>query len=597
MAVYISDLEIRNFRSCVFASLQLTLFTPLVGLNNCGKSNCLTALQWLVRKAKLGVEDFNDPAQPVQVMGRLRDITDADLHVLEQKHRRKIEGHVRDGVLMIRREQQVPGGDTELTVMNPDTGDWEPNPAGIDNAISALFPDPIRIGAMENAEEDASKAKTTTTIGKLLASMLAAIQEQHEASLTPHLAAIVGKISAEGGERFEELGRIDESINRKISDLFPGIRIRLDFPVPIFNDLIKAGTVKVYEAEGQGRAFGSYGHGAQRAIQMAMVRHLADLKRGDAAAGGATLLLVDEPELFMHPFAVEQVREALRALSNAAYQVVFSTHSAQMILAKDAKNALLMTKKHPDGTVVLQRMQSVVERLVENPNHQLLQLFSLTNSSQILFANKVVLTEGKTELRLLPTLFQAITGKTLGQSSLAIVPMSGASDTGKSMEILAAMGLPACAIVDLDFAFRQAVKFGMLNANDTDLIVCKTILQQLADAGLISLQAGLPCDGVQGKASRAFELLAQRQDAKPCIASLVQKLRGQNVWLWSSGAIEPHIGLTEKKEHAWLSLQVQLESEPIENVCADAVGIRRLVAWLEEEPIGDRPAGEARVGA
>ena len=74
---------------------------------------------------------------------------------------------MRDGVLMVRREQQVPGGDTELTVMNPDTGDWEPNPTGIDNAISALFPDPIRIGAMENAEEDASKAKTTTTIGKL----------------------------------------------------------------------------------------------------------------------------------------------------------------------------------------------------------------------------------------------------------------------------------------------------------------------------------------------------------------------------------------------------------------------------------------------
>ena len=165
--------------------------------------------------------------------------------------------------------------------------------------------------------------------------------------------------------------------------------------MPVFNDLIKAGTVKVYEGDGRGRAFGSYGHGAQRAIQMAMVRHLADLKRGDVAAGGVTLLLVDEPELFMHPFAVEQVREALRALSEAGYQVVFSTHSAQMILAKDAKNALLMTKKHPEGTKARPRMQSVVEQLVENPTHQLQQLFGLTNSSQILFSDKVVLTEGR----------------------------------------------------------------------------------------------------------------------------------------------------------------------------------------------------------
>lgn len=584
MAVYISDLDIRNFRSCVAANLQLTHFTPLVGLNNCGKSNCLTALQWLVRKAKLGLEDFHDPAQPVQVMGTLRGITEADLAVLEQKHRKKIEGHVRDGVLMVRREQQAPGGDTELTVMNPDTGDWDPNPAGIDNAIVALFPEPIRIGAMENAEEDASKAKTSTTIGKLLALMLDAIQDRHHQALTPHLAAILGMISAEGGERFEELGRIDESINRKISDLFPGIRIKLDFPVPVFNDLIKAGTVKVYEGEGRGRAFGSYGHGAQRAIQMAMVRHLADLKRGEAAAGGVTLLLVDEPELFMHPFAVEQVREALRSLSDAGYQVVFSTHSAQMILAKDAKNALLMTKNLTEGTRARPRMQSVVEQLVENPTHQLHQLFSLTNSSQILFADKVVLTEGKTELRLLPSIFQVVTGKTMGQSSLAIVAMTGVADTKKSMEVLSGIGLPSCAVVDLDFAFRHAMKHGFLQGDDPDIAACKAVLARMAGDGLISLEGGLPRKGVQGSASKAFELLAADDQAKAHIAELVRKLRDQNVWLWSAGAIEPHLGLSEKSEHAWLTLQVRLESEPLEDVCADAKGIRSLVEWMGVVP-------------
>lgn len=594
MAVYISELDIRNFRSCVSASLQLTNFTPLVGLNNCGKSNCLTALQWLVRKARLGVEDFHDPSLPVQVTGRLFGITEEDLATLEAKHRKKIDPHVRDGVLHIRREQLAPGGDTVLTVLDPNSNEWDPNPTGIDNAISSLFPDPIRIGAMENAEEDASKAKTTTTIGKLLASMLAAIQERHEADLSPHLAAIVGMISAEGEARFDELGRIDDSINQKISDLFPGISIKLDFPVPLLNDLIKAGTVKVYEGNGQGRAFGSYGHGAQRAIQMAMVRHLADLKRGAAAAGGVTLLLVDEPELFMHPFAVEQVREALRSLSEAGYQVVFSTHSARMIIAKDAKNALLMTKKHPDGTRVRPRLQSVVEALVESPNHQLHQLFSLTNSSQVLFAEKVVLTEGKTELRLLPTLFQSVSGKTLGQASLAIVAMSGVSDTKKSMDILAALGLPACAIVDLDYAFRQAAKHGFLKADDPDLVACKAILERLAEAGAITLDAGgLPTKGPNGPASKAYERLAAEGDAIPHVDSLVKKLRDQSLWLWSRGAIEPHVGLPEKSEHAWLNCQVSIESNGFDATCADAGGIRALMSWLVESPPAVAPAVRA----
>jgi len=585
MAVYISQLDVENYRSCVSTTLELTNFTPLVGLNNCGKSNCLTALQWLVRKAKLGAEDFHDPALPVTVTGRMTGITEADLATLDPKHRTKIEPNVRDGVLAVRREQQVPGGDTTLLVGDPNTGEWVPNPAGIDNAITGLFPDPIRIGAMENAEEDASKAKTTTTIGKLLASMLAAIQERHEADLSPHLAAIFGMVSAEGDARFDELGRIDESINGKIADLFPGIRVKLDFPVPLFNDLIKAGTVRVYEGDGKGRAFGSYGHGAQRAVQMAMVRHLADLKRGAAVDGGVTLLLVDEPELFMHPFAVEQVREALRALSESGYQVVFSTHSAQMILAKDAKNALLMTKKHPLGTKARPRLLSVVEELVANPTHQLHQIFSLTNSSQVLFADKVVLTEGKTELRLLPSLFQAIAGRTLGQSSLAIVPMSGVSDTKKSMEVLAALGLPACAIVDLDYAFRQAEKHGFLAADDADLVACKAILQTLALEGAITLDdGGLPRKGVQGPTSKAFELLAGRAEATPHIEALVTKLRAQSIWLWSKGAIEPHVGLSEKSEDAWLTCQISIETNGVAVTCVDAAGVRSLVDWLVQMP-------------
>lgn len=39
-----------------------------------------------------------------------------------------------------------------------------------------LFPDPIHIGAMENSEEDSSKSKAGTTIGKLLAEIIEPIE-------------------------------------------------------------------------------------------------------------------------------------------------------------------------------------------------------------------------------------------------------------------------------------------------------------------------------------------------------------------------------------------------------------------------------------
>ncbi|MDG9940448.1 hypothetical protein N7670_14485 [Stenotrophomonas maltophilia] len=175
-------------------------------------------------------------------------------------------------------------------------------------------------------------------------------------------------------------------------------------------------------------------------------------------------------------------------------------------------------------------------------------------------------------------------GKTMGQSSLAIVAMSGVSDTRKSMEVLSALGLPACAIVDLDFAFRQATKHGFLQADDPDVAACKNVLARMAGAGVVTLDGALPCKGIQGPASKAFELLAADDQAKPHIAALIQKLRAQGLWLWGAGAIEPHLGISEKSEHAWLSLQVRLESEPLEDCCSDADGIRSLIEWLDAPP-------------
>lgn len=585
MAVYVSELEIKNFRSCISTRLELTRFTPLVGRNNCGKSNCLTALQWLMRKFKLAAEDFNDPMQPVEVVGHLIGIEERDLAALEGRHRAKIETYIRDGKLRIRRLQSLPGADQVLTVFDSDANAWVLNPTGIDNAISALFPEPIRIGAMEDAEEDASKSKTSTTIGKLLASMLESIQQRHQDDLAPHLHAIIEKISSDGSSRCEELGSIDASINEKIRDLFPGVGVKLDFPVPTFNDLIKAGTVRVYEEAGEGRPFGSYGHGAQRAIQMAMIRHLADLRRESAVDGGVTLLLVDEPELFMHPFAIEQVREAFRDLSGVGYQVIFSTHSAQMMLANDAADVLLVAKSVSHGTQVRPRLRNVVVRMVAAPSHQLLHLFALTNSSQILFSERVILTEGKTELRLLPSIFRKVRGRTLGQEALAIVSLSGVASTKKSMEILRALGLPARAIVDLDFAFQHGVAHGFLEESDPDIAACKNVLARLAGEGKVKLNAetGLPTKkGGAVSAADAYRLMVAEPDTEQYLSRLITKLREQKVWLWCKGAIEDHLGLAEKTEKAWVNFQLQLDLNDIDAVCPDADGVRALVQWLTE---------------
>lgn len=586
MSHKLSKVTIKNFKSCRDTELKLSSYTPLVGYNNAGKSNALSAIQWLLRKSTLKTEDFFDPEIPIEVIGMLEGITPQLLSQMPPKQRASIEKYINAEQLQIKRVQELPNAkaaDIRISVWDEQNNTWVLNPTGIDNAISALLPEPIRIGAMENAAEDSAKAKTSTTIGKLLAEFITPVKAAHEIELSQHLNEVARRISCDGDSRFGELDTIDDRLNEKINDLFPGMSVKLHFDTPAFDDLIKAGTIRVYEGQQVGRDFSSYGHGAQRSIQMALVQYLAEVKRDNVNSEATTLLLIDEPELYLHPFAIEQIREALIGLSESGYQVIISTHSAQMITPEYAENTLLIRKCEPQGTYSRKRLMDAIQSVVPDSTHQMEQLFSLSHSTQVLFAENVVLTEGKTELRLLPYIFKSIANKTMGQEKHALVAQSGVNDTKKSLDILNAMDLPTKAIVDLDYSLNGAVTHGFISSADSDVAQIKAIFQRLEQQGRISLNAdnGLPKKGIV-KASTAFEYLAAEQDAQPLIDSLHAKMLAQNIWLWKKGAIEAHLGTSSKDETSWALFKNNAAINGIEATCADFQGIVDLIEWLRK---------------
>lgn len=583
MSHKLSEVKIKNFRSCIDTELKLSGYTPLIGYNNAGKSNALTAIQWLLKKTSLGSKDFFDQTSSIEVIGVIEGISQDLLGQMNANHRASIENYITDEKLKIRRVQAVPNArasDIKIFVWNEADQDWAPNPNGIDNALKSLLPEPIRIGAMENAAEDASKAKSTTTIGKLLAEFLEPVKAAHEFELDGHLQEVSRRISSDGDKRFGELAVIDQNVNRKIDDLFPGMSLKLHFDTPTFDELIKSGSIKVYENQNQGRDFSSYGHGAQRSIQMALVQYLAEVKRGKGELLTTTLLLIDEPELYLHPFAVEQIRQALIALSHNGYQVILSTHSAQMITSEQAKYSLLIRKNSQQGTYARVRLADAIQAVVPDSLHQMEQLFSLSHSTQVLFSEQVILTEGKTELRLLPYIFENASGKTLGQEKFALVAQSGVSDTRKSLDILDGMDIPAKAIVDLDYAFTRAIKDGFLQDTDPDIIALKVILQRLEQQGQVTLHTtGLPKKGVV-KASKAFEILANEQDAIIHIENLHNRLKVQGIWIWTKGAIEAHIGTASKDELAWAQFKNSVDANGLLSTCPEPQSLIDLVDWL-----------------
>ncbi|KAB0690308.1 ATP-dependent nuclease [Pseudomonas aeruginosa] len=585
MQHYIQRLIISNFKSCQSLNITLTPFVPLVGYNNAGKSNILSALEWVLKNRLLNDSEFYNRSKPIEVEAVIVGISDEILKLLGEDHRNKIEPYIVDGTMKVKRIQPIEATkatDVQLHVFHPETG-YKKNPTGIPNAIKQLFPDPIRIAAMDNAADDAAKAKSTSTIGKLLAEFCDAVREKNALRIDRHLGAITRRMSADGNRRLTELSEIDESINKKIQDLFPGISLKLHFDVPTFDEIFKAGTVRVYEESSEiSRDFSAYGHGAQRSIQMALVRHLAEVRK-EANVPTTTLLLIDEPELYLHPFAIEQVREALHTLSMHGYQIVFSTHSPQMITAERAQHTLLVRKTNTDGTITRKRMKDALDIVIPNAIAQAQHLFSLTQSSQILFSNRVILTEGKTELRLLPFLYKSFFGKTLGQDQLAMIETGSVDSIAKTLRALKEMDIPAVAVVDLDYGFRGAIANGFLQERSEEIVELKKILARLEQAGKCKLHGGLPTSKLAPcTAAQAFELLALEADAVPHLKALHNALRIQNIWLWWGGAIEAHLGLTDKEEATWVKFKTDIEIDGIRAHCKDAQSIEDLLTWFKE---------------
>ena len=503
-------------------------------------------------------------------------------------HKASIKKFVVGESLQIRRTQMLPGDSVakiKLQVFNSEAKEgeeWVSNPTGIDNALNALFPEPIQIGAMENAEEDVSKSKTTTTIGKLLGEIIEPLETQYGAQVRSVLDGLKGIMDADGQSRAAELIQFDEAVNQKIDSFFPDINIKLHVPTPELKEVFNKGTIKVYENQGaDGRDISTLGHGAQRSIQMALIRHLAELKRAEESHNTTTLLLIDEPELYLHPQAIEVVRDSLNTLSKEGYQVVFSTHSAMMVTSDDIGNALLVRKTAARGTHKRSTLKSAIPHIESDAAAQVCLLFSLSNSSKILFSEKIILTEGKTEQRLMPRIFESMAGKSLGLHKYALIGQGGVASTKKSMQVLSVMDLPARAIVDLDFGFINAIKDGFLEENDPDVVACHLIFDEIAVANGISLaHNGWPTKNAAMTAAEAFVVLARQASAQPHIDAIHQKLLLHGIWLWKKGNIETHLGITGKNEAVWANFVNLMKTTQLPDLFSDYNGVMDCVTWL-----------------
>ncbi|MEQ4923447.1 ATP-dependent nuclease [Proteus hauseri] len=597
MSVYITSLDINNYLSCKNTSLELSSFTPLVGYNNAGKSNILSAIKWLLEKRTLTIEEiFNNQECEVSVSAVIEGIDNNALALITSENRKKIIPYISEGMIKVRRIQRKISGakasDIKFEVFdtNKNPSSWVSNPGGIEESIKNIFPEIIHIKAMTDAVEDSTKNKTSSTIGRLLSQIIESVQELHASEFNDSIRRLSDLLAYNGSERFQTINETDNGINSIIGSYFPDISVKIHFPTPSLEEIFKSGTLKVFEHGQDIRDMSMFGHGSQRTIQMALIQYLAKIKSESSTKKKPNiLLLIDEPELYLHPTAVELLREALIVLSKNGYQVIITTHSGLMITSKQANVAVLVRKSQEKCTETRKTLkQAIAEKMKDTKEaHHFDKIFSLTNSSQILFSEKVIIVEGKTELKVIDPIYRVIKGNSLGANKIALLSIDGKTAIKRTKEILNCLDVPHRVITDLDY-ITSAVAHGYIKKECEDIIKIKAIFismqNEKPDEIRIDKTTGFPSKIKNGNtAAYAFSCLAKHPDATIPIANIKEELKKDNIYIWSYGAIEDVFGFDEKNESEWFDFKSKLddsENDEWKTIVENPDDIEGFINWI-----------------
>jgi len=587
----LGQIYIENFRACKRVLLALGDFTPLVGQNNVGKSTILDAIKLVLAPKAFAKSDATDPALPIVIAARIQGITPALIErIPAANHRAAIAPYCVDGVLWIR---MVGTGAArpDKEVWEPQAGlnehgvplDWRDYPVGLPNAVSALLPEALHVQAMDDVQEDLGKGKAGSTIRGLLDEIMTPILEAH-AEITHALQAVRGLLTANGEQRSPLLRTFDTSATTALGEFFPGLTLDMDVPSIDVKEFFKSGDLHVTDVVcGDRRRFDQVGSGAQRAIQMALIRLLADMRHGAGRGLGRRMLLVDEPELFLHPQGVRRLREALRTLSSEAFQVVFTTHSPLMVSRENAPDTVIVRRDAQDGAKVRVPLREAVSSAIGDGEAQARTLFELGNVADIYFSEKVIICEGKTDQRLLPLVYEKLRGNKPELDRICFVALGSCSSIPKGMAVLNAMGITTGAIADLDFAFThaRAGRDAWLNKDGDDLVSAKKVLARLQpEFGFDIGDNGLPTNKAAVRAAEAWSRFAGDVEGARIAAAVHGELRDRHMWTWPMGCIEDALDEPEKGEEAILRQEDRLRKFTSQQIHDELPGVRDCLDWV-----------------
>lgn len=446
----LSAILISNFKG-ISQEIKILIddIVVLVGPNNCSKSTVLDAYEAYVSlgDSALNIDYFHnhDASLSISLVGVFTDISADDIDAIGQ------EWLVTDPEFgecaKFKIVWSTPDEKGVKYSFSNDTNDWVKGGAGGWNSIlQSRLPTPIRI----NPNDD------TAQLEKVLKDLIVKSTQAKIKNDKTKLSKIVAEIAVLANEVETEISTEIQNLNSKIEaevqKLFSDIEVGFETGVGKFKpeDAIKEGSRFILKTNNSSAPLVHQGSGTQRAFLWSAINAMCSegkYKKGRSVINSEKpkILLVDEPEINLHPSVIKAARKAIYSLANIeGWQIMCTTHNPIFIDLTYDHTTLIKVSNTQSGIFYFQTDKSAFSD-DEKENLKMLNKVCPTVNEFFFYENSI-LVEGDTENLAYQYLIEQ---EGLGGSH-CVINCRGKANIPTFLKIFNQFGANAIAVHDLD---------------------------------------------------------------------------------------------------------------------------------------------------
>lgn len=363
-----------------------------------------------------------------------------------------------------------------------DEEEWALNPGGIGGVVLSKLPSILIIPAEAASHEIDQKSGV---LQKILHELFKDVRENSSNYKDAQACLSLLAKELDPSDAGSEFGKMMGELNSVLGGVFPESRIYAAADLSSPDALVP--TFAIEMSSNIRTSVANQGTGMVRAAVFGLLRFRQQwLKRREGNDERGLIIGFEEPEIYLHPSAANQMRDLIYDLSDQNSQIVATTHSPYLIdLSRKPKQVLNRFQYEKGHTKVLPF--SVSEEFIKLQNDdkdQVKMLIKLDDHvSRIFFTRQVLVVEGDTEEVVIKEAIRRMPPemKSLVLSGSEIVKARGKAAIIGLVKYLSALNVDFFVIHDRDKGTDGAEKFNepikKAVGNDNKLILLEECLE------------------------------------------------------------------------------------------------------------------------